>query len=170
MFPLLIPAAIGAVGGALMNKKKPLKGALLGAGLGAAGGAAAPALGGLLGGGAAAGSAAGAASAAPGFAIGQPLVSGGLGSATMAGGSAAAPAAGLLGTVNSYIPAFNAAATGVQMSGALDEQPMPEAPPPMQVQGGAETLAGIASQTPAAQMQGDQTERARRRAMLRGGV
>lgn len=169
MFPLLIPAAIGAVGGALMNKKKPLKGALLGGALGAAGGAAAPAIGGLLGGGSAAAGVSGAA-AAPGFAIGQPLVSGSLGNAVMAGGSAAAPATGLLGTVNSYIPAFNAAATGLQMSGALDEQPLPEAPPPIQAQGGAETLAGIASQGPAAQMQADQSERARRRAMLRGGL
>ena len=32
MLPILAPMAIGAVGGALMNKKKPLNGALLGAG------------------------------------------------------------------------------------------------------------------------------------------
>ncbi len=39
MFPFILPIAIGAAGGALMNKKNPLNGALLGGALGGLGGA-----------------------------------------------------------------------------------------------------------------------------------
>lgn len=158
MFPLLIPIAAGAVGGALLKKKDPLKGALLGAGLGAGAAAAAPAIGGLLGGSAAA---APAAAAFPG-ATGLPGMA-----------ATAAPETGLLASANSaltqYKPMIDAATTGIQMSGALDqqpEQPLPTAPPIMN-QGGAEVLAGLASQGGAQQ---EMQERARRRAMLRGGV
>lgn len=52
MFPLMIPL-IGAVGGALLNKRDPLKGALIGAGLGAGGAMLAPGLLGAAGTGAA---------------------------------------------------------------------------------------------------------------------
>lgn len=156
MFPLLIPAAIGAVGGALLHKKKPLQGALLGAGLGAGAGAAFPAMGGLLGGSAAASGAA-ATGAAPGVA------------------AAAVPEAGLLSSANAalaqYKPAIDAATTGIQMSGALDQQPEQQAPAPAPMtQGGPETLAAIAGQGAPATVQAGMQERARRRAMLRGGV
>ena len=174
MFPLLIPMGIGAVGGALLKKKDPLKGALLGAGLGAGAAAAAPAIGGLLGGGAAAtGTAAGTAAGGAGFGLGAPLVAGGeIGTATIAG---AAPSTGLLSQATSalsqYKPAFDAAATGIQMSGALDEQPQEApAPVPEQMQGGSQTLATIAAQGAPATVQAGMQERARRRAMLRGGV
>lgn len=82
MFPLLIPMAIGAFGGAALNKKNPLKGALLGAGLGAGGGLlAAPAAG------AAAAGAAGGAGVAG-------AVSGTAGTAGAAGGLSVAPGIG----------------------------------------------------------------------------
>jgi len=160
MFPLLIPMGIGAVGGALLKKKDPLKGALLGAGLGAGAAAAAPAIGGLLGGSGAASTAAAAAPWADGAgAIVAP---------------AAAPSTGLLSSANAaltqYKPMLDAASTGIQMSGALDqqpEQPLPTAPPMMN-QGGAEVLAGLAGQ--GSSIQQDMQGRARRRAMLRGGV
>jgi hypothetical protein len=170
MFPLLIPIAAGAVGGALMNKKKPLNGALLGAGLGAGAGAAFPAMGGLLGGASAAAPATAAASS-PGFAIGQPLVTGSLGSSATAG--AASP--GLLSSVNStlsqYKPVMDAASTGLSMSGAMNqEQPM-QAPEVQQVQGGSQTLAQLAGQDGgAAQMQVGAQDRERRRQAIRGGM
>ncbi len=160
MFPLLIPMAAGAVGGALLKKKDPLKGALLGAGLGAGAAAAAPAIGGLLGG---SGAASTAAAAAPWADAAGAVVA-----------PAAAPSTGLLASANSaltqYKPMIDAATTGIQMSGALDQQPDQPLPtaPPMMNQGGAEVLAGLAGQGGA--MQADMQERARRRAMLRGGV
>ncbi len=159
MLPLLIPMGIGAIGGALLKKKDPLKGALLGAGLGAGAAAAAPAIGGLLGG---SGAASGAAAAAP-WADGAGAVV----------APAASPSTGLLASANAalkeYAPMMNAASTGIQMSGALDQQPEQVAPAPAPMnQGGAEALAQIAGQGGA--MQADMQERARRRAMLRGGV
>ena len=159
MFPLLIPIAAGAVGGALLKKKDPLKGALLGAGLGAGAAAAAPAIGGLLGGSAAA---APAAAAFPG-ATGLPGMA-----------ATAAPETGLLASANSaltqYKPMIDAATTGIQMSGALDpqQQQPQQTPQPIMNQGGAEVLGQLASQ--GGNMQADMQERAKRRAMLRGGV
>lgn len=161
MFPLLIPMAAGAVGGALMKKKDPLKGALLGAGLGAGAAAAAPAIGGLLGG---SGAASGAAAAAP-WADGA--------GAIVAPG--AAPSTGLLSSANAaltqYKPMIDAATTGISMSGALDQQPeqQAQAPAPMMNQGGAEVLGQLAGQG-GANMQQDMQERAKRRSLLRGGV
>ena len=161
MFPLLIPMGIGALGGALLKKKDPLKGALLGAGLGAGAAAAAPAIGGLLGG---SGAASGAAAAAPWADAAGAIVA-----------PAAAPSTGLLASANSaltqYKPMIDAASTGIQMSGALDPQPEQAAPAPAPMtQGGAETLAAIAGQGAPATVQAGMQERARRRAMLRGGV
>lgn len=160
MFPLLISMGIGALGGARLKKKDPLKGALLGAGLGAGAAAAAPAIGGLLGG---SGAASGAAAAAP-WADGAGAIV----------APAASPSTGLLASANAalkeYAPMMNAASTGIQMSGALDQQPEQAAPAPAPMnQGGAEVLAQIAGQG-GANMQGDMQERARRRSMLRGGV
>ena len=169
MFPLLIPMAVGAAGGALLKKKDPLKGALLGAGLGAGAAAAAPAIGGLLGG---SGAASTAAAAAPWADAAGAVVAPAAGSGSGVIGGLA-PQTGLLASANSaltqYKPMIDAATTGIQMSGALDqqpEQPLPTAHPMMN-QGGAEVLAGLASQGGAQQ---DIQERARRRAMLRGGV
>lgn len=161
MFPLLIPMAAGAAGGALLKKKDPLKGALLGAGLGAGAAAAAPAIGGLLGG---SGAASTAAAAAPWADAAGAVVA-----------PAAAPSTGLLASANSaltqYKPMIDAASTGLQMSGALDEQPEQPAPAPAPMtQGGPETLAAIAGQGAPATVQAGMQERARRRAMLRGGV
>src|SRR5574341_893458 len=45
MFPLLRPIAIGAIGGALANRRNPLQGALLGGAVGATGGLLSPAAG-----------------------------------------------------------------------------------------------------------------------------
>jgi hypothetical protein len=169
--------------GALTDRKKPLRGALMGAGLGAGGGAlmAGGGMGGLMGGGAASGGAAGgaggllsgtAASAAPtaGFGLGQPLVTGSLGSSATAG----ATSPGLLSSVNStlsqYKPIMDAASTGLSMSGAMNqEQPM-QAPEVQQMQGGSQTLAQLSNQGADPQMQGDAQERMRRRQALRGGV
>lgn len=173
MFPLLIPMAIGAGAGALMNKDKPLKGALMGAGLGAAGGAAAPALGGLLGGGAASAApgAAAAAGAAPaaGFGIGQPLVTGAMGSSSMAGGASAAGNAGgmmggmkgLLDTANAYAPLVG---TMASFAPGGSEQPSVQAPAPTVGQGGAETLAALAGQPGDSMLAADAQARAQRRA------
>lgn len=162
MFPILAPMAIGAIGGALMNKKKPLNGALLGAGLGAGAGAAFPAMGGLLGGAGAASvpTTAAAAAAAP---------------TATAVPAAVVPETGLLASTNAalteYKPMMDAAAIGLQASGAMDQQaPQMQAPQVQQMQGGTQTLAQIAGQGGAAQMQGDQMERQRRRMMMRGGV
>ena len=160
MLPLLIPMGIGALGGALMKKKDPLKGALLGAGLGA-GAAAAPAIGGLLGG---SGAASGAAAAAPWADAAGAIVA-----------PAAGPSTGLLASANSaltqYKPMIDAATTGIQMSGALDQQQQEApAPVPEQMQGGSQTLATIAAQGAPATVQAGMQERMRRRAMLRGGV
>lgn len=184
MFPLLIPMAIGAVGGALIDKKKPLRGALLGGGLGAGAGALAPA--GLLGGAAAAGTgtaagagaatagtAAGTAAAATpaaGFGLGQPLVTGTLGASEIAGATATPTMMeGLLATATKYKPLMDAAGTGLAMSGAMSGgqgQPQMQAPEVTQTQGGAETLGALAGQGGAmATMQADAQERARRRAM-----
>lgn len=160
MFPLLIPMAVGAAGGALMKKKDPLKGALLGAGLGAGAAAAAPAIGGLLGG---SGAASGAAAVAP-WADGAGAIV-----------APAAPSTGLLSSANAaltqYKPMIDAATTGISMSGALDQQPeqQVQAPAPMMNQGGAEVLGQLAGQGSANIQQGMQ-ERAKRRALLRGGV
>jgi len=174
MFPILAPMAIGAIGGALMNKKKPLNGALLGAGLGAGAGAAFPAMGGLLGGASAVPTTAAAAAAAPwadgAGAIVAPAAGSGSG---VIGGLATQP--GLLSQANTalqtYKPMMDAAAIGLQASGAMDQQqPQMQAPEFQQMQGGTQTLAQIAGQGGAAQMQGDQMERQRRRMMMRGGV
>ena len=172
MFPILAPMAIGAIGGALMNKKKPLNGALLGAGLGAGAGAAFPAMGGLLGGAAGTGEAASAATpwADGAGAIVAPAAGSGSG---VIGGLPTQP--GLLSQANTalqtYKPIMDAAAIGLQASGALDQQqPQMQAPEVQQMQGGTQTLAQIAGQGGAAQMQGDQMERQRRRMMMRGGV
>ena len=161
MLPLLIPMGIGALGGALLKKKDPLKGALLGAGLGAGAAAAAPAIGGLMGG---PGVASGAAAAAPWADAAGAVVA-----------PAAAPSTGLLASANAaltqYKPMIDAASTGIQMSGALDQQPEQAAPAPAPMtQGGPETLAAIAGQGAPATVQAGMQERARRRAMLRGGV
>ena len=161
MFPLLIPMGVGALGGALMKKKDPLKGALLGAGLGAGAAAAAPAIGGLLGG---SGAASGAAAAAPWADAAGAIVA-----------PAAAPSTGLLASANSaltqYKPMIDAASTGLQMSGALDpQQQEAPAPVPEQMQGGSQTLATIAAQGAPTTVQAGMQDRARRRAMLRGGV
>ena len=183
MLPLLIPMAVGAVGGALMDKKKPLRGALLGGGLGAGAGALAPA--GLLGGAAAgtgtaagagaatAGTAAGTAAAATpaaGFGLGQPLVTGTLGASEIAGATATPTMMeGMLATATKYKPLMDAAGTGLAMSGAMSGgqgQPQMQAPEVMQAQGGAQTLGAIAGQNGAMDaMQADAQERARRRAM-----
>jgi hypothetical protein len=165
MLPLLIPMGIGALGGALLKKKDPLKGALLGAGLGLTAGAAAPAIGGLLGGGAAGTAAGTAATAATGAA----------GAVPAALPAAALPETGLLASTNAaltkYKPIIDAATTGISMSGALDEQPEQAAPAPAPMtQGGPETLAAIAGQGAPSTVQAGMQERARRRAMLRGGV
>lgn len=176
--------------GALTDRKKPLRGALMGAGLGAGGGAlmGAGGMGGLMGGGAAAGggaggllsgTAAGAAGAAPtaGFGLGQPLVTGSLGGSAGAGAAAtAAPSTGLLSSVNTtlsqYKPMMDAAATGLSMSGAMNQEQAPQMQVPefQQMQGGAQTLAQIATPGADAQTQGAVDERMRRRQMMRGGV
>lgn len=172
MLPLLPLMAIGAIGGALTSKK-PLKGALLGAGLGATAGAAAPAVAGLFGSSGAAAAAGGAAAApgAAGFGLGQPLVTGALGNSAIAGGTAPSTMSTLLGTATKYKPVMDAAATGVQMSGAMDpEQPMQVPEMAQQIQGGGQTLASLAGQGEQASMmamQADEQERARRR-MQRG--
>jgi len=175
MFPILAPMAIGAIGGALMNKKKPLNGALLGAGLGAGAGAAFPAMGGLLGGAAGTGSAASGAAAAAPWADGAGAIiapAAGSGSGVL-GGLATQP--GLLSQANTalttYKPMMDAASIGLQASGALDqEQPQMQAPEVQQAQGGAQVMAGLANQGGVAQMQNDEQERQRRRMMMRGGV
>lgn len=175
MFPLLIPMAAGAVGGAILNKKKPLNGALLGAGLGAGAGMAFPAMGGLLGGAAGAGEAAtGAAAAAPWADGAGAIVAPAAGSGSGAiGGLATQP--GLLSQANTalstYKPMMDAAAIGLQASGAMDQQqPQMQAPQVQQAQGGAQVMAGLAGQNGTAQLQNDAQERQRRRMMLRGGV
>ena len=163
MFPILAPMAIGAIGGALMSKKKPLNGALLGAGLGAGAGTAFPAMGGILGGAGAASvpTTAAAAAAAP---------------TATAVPAAVVPETGLLASTNAalteYKPMMDAAAIGLQASGAMDQQaPQMQAPQVQQMQGGNQTLAAIAGQGGgAAQMQNDMQERIRRRQMMRGGV
>jgi hypothetical protein len=144
--------------GAVADRKKPLRGAAMGAGLMATGGAAAGAMGG--GAGAAGGLLGGSTAAA--------------GSAAPAAAGTAAPSTGLLASANSaltqYKPMIDAASTGIQMSGALDQQPQQQAqaPAPMMNQGGAEVLGQLAGQ--GGSMQGDIQERARRRTLLRGGV
>ena len=96
---------------------------------------------------------------------------GAAGSAAPSATSGAAQSGGLLSTFNQYKPAFDAAATGVQMSGLLDpQQQQAPAPEVQQAQGGAQVMAGLANQGGAAQMQGDAQERQRRRMMMRGGV
>lgn len=162
MFPLLIPMAIGAAGGALTSKK-PLKGALMGAGLGALGGAAAPAIGGLLGGGsaAAAGGAASSGAASAGFGLGQPLVTGTMGASEIAGtASGAGKMAGLLDTANKFSPLMGVGMQAMSQSG--DEQPIQGAAPQVG-QGGSEVLAGIANNSPSAQLAADAQARAQRR-------
>ena len=151
MLPILAPMAIGAVGGALMNKKKPLNGALLGAGLGAGAGAAFPAMGGLLGG-----------SVAPAATAASPA----------AAVPAAAPSTGLLSSANAalteYKPMIDAASIGLQASGAMDQQPQMQAPQVQQAQGGSQVMAGLASQGGSAKLQSDAAERERRKQMIRG--
>lgn len=115
MFPLAIPMALGAVGGALTNKNDPLKGVLMGAGLGAATGG----LGGL-----------GATAAAPGAAGGLGLSAGasGLGlqapgalGASLAemGGAQGLTAAAGGGTALTAASAAAPAATGLLSKGGL---------------------------------------------------
>lgn len=171
--------------GALMDKKKPLRGALMGATVGATGGAALGA-GGLLGGGAAASGAAtgagvgaaasGSAAGTAGFGLGQPLITGTMGSSAMAGGTAAGTAgsggmmSGLLSGASKYKPIMDAAGTGLSMSGAMDEEQSIQAPEMMQMGGGGQTLTALANQGQQSAMssiQAGEQERARRR-MQRG--
>mgnify|MGYP003451307282 CR=1 FL=1 len=170
--------------GALTDRKKPLRGALMGAGLGAGGGAlmGAGGMGGLMGGGAASGgaagggllsgTAAGAASAAPtaGFGLGQPLVTGSLGSSTAAGASSPGLLSSINATLSQYKPMMDAASTGLSMSGAMnqEQQPPMEAPEVQQAQGGSQVMAGLASQGGSAKLQSDAAERERRKQMIRG--
>lgn len=158
--------------GALADRKKPLRGALMGAGLGAGGGAlmSGGGLGGLMGGGSAAGGGTGGLLGGSGATAAAPWADG-------AGAivAPAAPSTGLLSSANAaltqYKPMIDAATTGISMSGALDQQPeqQVQAPAPMMNQGGAEVLGQLAGQGSANIQQGMQ-ERAKRRALLRGGV
>ena len=142
MFPLLIPMAIGAVGGAVMNRKNPLKGAAIGAGLGAGAGALAP---GLLGAAGASGSAASAAAPAAAWADGA-------GAIVAPAAQSAAPSGitGLLSSANAaatkYKPLMDAAGIGMNVAGQVggQEQPAPAAPAPQMPTGGAQTLVQLA--------------------------
>ena len=184
--------------GAIADRKKPLRGAAMGAGLMATGGAAAGAMGGGAAAAGAGGAAAGTGATAAGTTAAGTTAGGGLlsgstaasaapwvdGAGTIAGqaagsGSGAigglAPQTGLLASANSaltqYKPMIDAAGMGVQMSGLLDPQQQDApAPVPEQMQGGSQTLATIAAQGAPATVQAGMQERARRRAMLRGGV
>lgn len=144
MFPLLIPMAIGAIGGAMANRKDPMKGALLGAGIGATGGLLAPA------GAAAAGAASAGAAGA---------------------GTAAAGGAGLLGTMSQYGKPAMQAFSMAQQSGLLNggqEQPM-QPQPIQQTGGGAQTLMSVAQQGEQQQQylqQADAERRKRRMGLL----
>lgn len=166
MFPLMIPMAIGGLGGAIVNRKNPLKGAAIGAGLGAGAGALAP---GLLGAAGASGSAASAAAPAAAWADGA-------GAIVAPAAQSAAPSgiSGLLSSANAaatkYKPIMDAAQVGISTAGLLNQPQQQEmaAPPPQMAVGGAETLAQIAGQ--GVQPGAGADERARRRALLRGGV
>lgn len=167
MFPLLIPMAIGAVGGSVVNRKNPLKGAAIGAGLGAGAGALAP---GLLGAAGASGSAASAAAPAAAWADGA-------GAIVAPAAQSAAPSgiSGLLSSANAaatkYKPLMDAAQIGLSSSGLLNPQPQQEMaapPPPQMATGGAQTLAQVANQGAPVGTGADAI--ARRRALLRGGV
>lgn len=112
-----------------------------------------------------------------GYGIGQPVVSGGVGNASYAG-SAAPSSGGFMGALNTgkeYYnaakPYMDAAKTGMEMSGAMDqEQPQMQAPEVQQAQGGAQTMAQLATPIGGTQLQVDQQSRQRRRGLLRGGL
>ena len=66
---------------------------------------------------------------------------------------------------------MDAAKTGMEMSGAMDqEQPQMQAPEVQQAQGGAQTMAQLATPIGGTQLQVDQQARQRRRGLLRGGL
>lgn len=96
--------AVGALGGALMNKKDPLKGALLGGGLGLAGGAALPYLG------------AGAGSAGAGGLLNPTAM--GVATEAMTGGVSPAIAAQMAGNPALAAPLASGAYTGGAMAKA----------------------------------------------------
>lgn len=80
---------------------------------------------------------------------------------------------GLLSSANSamteYKPLLDASSTGIQMSGLLNPKQEPQPVQVDQAKGGAETMAAIAGQGAPATVQAGMQERARRRAMMRGG-
>lgn len=109
-----------------------------------------------------------------GYGIGQPMVTGGVGNASYAG-SAAPSSGGFMGALNTgkeYYsaakPYMDAAKTGMEVSGAMDQQPQMQAPQVQQAQGGSQVMAGLASQGGSAKLQSDAAERERRKQMIRG--
>lgn len=156
MFPLLIPIAIGAIGGALANRRNPLQGALLGGAVGATGGLLSPAAG-------AAGAAA-EATAGP-TAVGAAGTAAGTGAGTLSGGS------GLLGTIATQAKPAMQSLSLAQQAGLFGGQEQPQqAPAPMQQPvTGPQTLTSVVQQGNELQQQMAQLDaqrRQRRRGLL----
>lgn len=166
------PITLGLIGAAVggLTSKKPLKGALMGGALGAGGGL----LAGAAGGGGAAGL------------LGNPMTAGaygtGLGTqqtamlAAQEAGMGSMPIAGsMFGQAGSALktakPFMDAASTGMQVAGAMN-QPEQGAPPPPQLapQMGAQTLQQLAQGAPQYDAGQDAEMRKKRRMGLLGGV
>jgi hypothetical protein len=118
----LLPA-IGAVGGALMNKKNPLKGAAMGGLLGAAGGAGLGAMGGAMGSGAAIGGQQAVGLAAQEAGLGAALTGWGGATTGLQGAANAIGGGGLLNTAGDAMKT-----AGTVRSMMPPEQPLPQAP------------------------------------------
>ena len=147
------PITLGLIGSAIggLTSKKPLKGALLGGAMGAGGG--------LLGGMGGAGVA------------GDAMMPGLLGAnAPMAAFNPMAPQ-GMAGMMAKAKPFMDAAGTGMQVAGAMN-QPEQGAPPPPQLpqQMGAQTLQALAQGSPQYDAGQDAEMRRKRRMGLLGGV
>lgn len=164
------PITLGLIGSAIggLTAKKPLKGALMGGALGAGGGLLA---------GAGAGGTAGL--------LGNPMTAAsygtGLGTqqtamlAAQEAGMGSMPIAGsMFGTAGETLktakPFMDAAGTGVQFAGALNQPDNLPPPPQLPQQMGAQTLTAIAQQQPAAGIEQEAEMRRRRRLGLLGGV
>jgi len=163
------PITLGLIGAAVggLTAKKPLKGALMGGALGAGGG--------LL---------AGGAGGASGL-LGNPMTAAsygtGLGTqqtamlAAQEAGMGSMPIAGsMFGTAGETLktakPFMDAAGTGVQVAGALNQPDSLPPPPQLPQQMGAQTLTAIAQQQPQAGIEQEAEMRRRRRLGLLGGV
>jgi hypothetical protein len=147
------PITLGLIGSAIggLTSKKPLKGALLGGAMGAGGGLLAGGMGGA-------------------GVAGDAMMPGLLGAnAPMAAFNPMAPQ-GMAGMMSQAKPFMDAASTGMQVAGSMNQPEQAPPPPQLPQQMGAQTLQQLAQGNPQANVMAEAEMRKKRRMGLLGGM